>query len=182
MRDLSGAIAVLLLAAILLVLVLTTILMLTGRRRETGVLLSMGENKGKIACQMAIEAFVPLFIAAVIGLGIGVTAGSSLVENLCNGVYQQSAANSQGENDVAMHAQTAQNKTSLEVQMGSYADNLLERDGERIIVYPQAQAQLENWSLTAYLLAAAGAALLAVLMQAVSVFRARPAHILTGKG
>ena len=181
-RDLSGAIALLLLAAVLLVLVLTTILMLAGRRRETGVLLSMGESKGKIACQMAIEAFVPLFIAAVIGLGIGMTAGSSLVESLCNGVYQQSAANSQGENDVTMHAQTAQNKTSLEVQMGSYADNLLERDGERIMVYPQARAQLEGWSLTAYLLAAAGAALLAVCMQAASVFRARPAHILTGKG
>ena len=66
--------------------------------------------------------------------------------------------------------------------MGSYADNLLERDGERIMVYPQARAQLEGWSLTAYLLAAAGAALLAVCMQAASVFRARPAHILTGKG
>lgn len=181
-RDLSGAIAVLLLAAILLVLVLTTALMLAGRRRETGVLLSLGESKGKIACQMAIEAFVPLCLAAVVGLGIGVTAGSQLVENLCNGVYQQSAALTQKGNDIAKHAQTAQNKIPYEIYVGTFATDLaLYRAGDRVMVYPQARATLESWSLTAYLLAAAIAALLAVLMQAGSVFRLRPARMMAGK-
>lgn len=181
-RDLAGVIAIVMLGAILLILSLASVLMLKGRKLEMGTLLAMGEKKSKVAGQQAVEAFLPLLFAMLLGLFLGVAAGSPLVENLCNGVYEQSAAISQGENDLVKHAHTAQNKFSLDVYRSSYAVELLDRVGERVTVYPKAKATLDRWSLTMYLLLTSGVSLLAVLVQAVSVLRLKPARILTGKG
>ncbi|MFR7990142.1 MAG: hypothetical protein ACLU5F_06070, partial [Anaerovoracaceae bacterium] len=107
--------------------------------------------------------------------------GGNLVEQLCSGVYQQSAAISQGENDLVTHAHTAQNKMSRDIYTGTYADDLLERVGERIFVVPPAQVQLDRQALGIYL----GLALLVCLVgagaQIVSVLRLQPARVLTGK-
>lgn len=180
-RDLSSLITALLTGAILLVLGLVTALLLLGRRREAGILLSLGESRGKTAAQLAVEVFLPLALALALGLGLGVTAGGNLVEQLCSGVYQQSAAISQGENDLVTHAHTAQNKMSRDIYTGTYADDLLERVGERILVVPPAQVQLDRQALGIYL----GLALLVCLVgagaQIVSVLRLQPARVLTGK-
>ena len=182
-RDLAGGIAIFLLAAILLVLALTSVLLLVGRKREIGILLSMGESKLKIMAQLAIETLVPLCIAMAVGLPLGTAVGTPLVENLCNGVYQQSADLNQKENDIAKHTSNAQDQYIANAGMPTYGYTfVMQGTGERIMVYPKAAAKLDGWSLGAYLVLVAGVSLLAVCIQAGSVVRLKPARILTGKG
>lgn len=180
-RDLSGCIAALLVGAVLLVLGLVTAILVLGRRREAGIFLSLGESRGKTAGQLALEALLPLLLAALLGLGVGVTAGGNLVENLCSGVYQQSAAISQGENDLVTHAYTAQNKMSRDIYTGTYGDDLLDRVGERILVYPQAQARLDQQALGVYVGLILLVCAVSVGAQSIAVFRLRLIQVLMRK-
>ncbi len=181
-RNLAGGIAVFLLAAVLLVLVLTMVLMLSGRKREIGILLSMGEGKGKIAAQLALEALVPLCIAMAVGLPLGRAVSAPVIEYLCSGVYQQSADLTQQENDLIRQAALAQDQVATTVEMSEFSSALLGNEPGRVVTYPQAEPKLDAWSLGAYLILVLAASLLAVGIQAGAVFRLKPAQILTGKG
>lgn len=179
---LAGAVLCLLLGSVALIIALIVALSIKERRREVGILLSMGESRVKVIGQLAVETAFPILLALVVGVGVGTAAGVPLTEGLCNGVYEQSAADTQSTND----------SITFGFVLNAYPDlwSLNERDilstltsaqQDSLEVFPQAEVQTDPRAMAAYAGILLAAALLALLVQAASILTAKPAKILLNR-
>lgn len=180
--KLAGAMAALLLESVALIIALTVVLSVKERRREVGILLSMGESKVRVIGQLAIETAAPLLLSLLIGIGAGTAAGVPVAEGLCNGVYEQTAADSESENkNLTFNAVQGyyDNPWSLsERQLYWTLSSAVHLDIE---VFPQAQAQADPQAAAAYAGILLTAALLALLGQSGAILAAKPAKILLNR-
>ncbi len=182
MNQLAGGMTLAFLVASTLVLVLVNTLLLKNKHREFGMLCAMGESKLKIALQAAVEMAVPIIIAMVLGLAVGVAAGVPLAESLTSDVYEQNAADVQGQNNMVSYARAEQSGYSIDKLGPQALSDLVSDVMPNIVVPPQPKAQVDGAAVGAYFAAVLALALAAVLIQAGAVLRLKPAKILTGKG
>lgn len=178
---LAGAMAWLLTGSVALILALIVILAMKERRREIGILLSMGEGKGKVIGQMALEAFAPILLALAIGVGVGTTVGVPLAEGLCNGIYTGAAEDVQKDNDAVTFSYMQKTDTSYDISERQLPVSLIFARQHDVEVYPQAVAQVDSGALMGYMVLVLGAALLALLGQSAAIVAARPAKILLNR-
>ena len=179
---LAGVMTIAMLTAALIIIVLISILSLKGRKKEFGVLLSMGESKTKVAVQIAIEIFVPIMVAMIIGVFAGVAVGVPIVENMAESTYTQQAVLQQGENDIITYAHRSQSGYSRETLLGSAWMDLFLRSSYDVLVPPIAKAQVDNFAVLIYVVLVTTLVFISIIIQMVSVLRIKPARILTGKG
>ena len=179
---LAGVMTIAMLTAALIIIVLISILSLKGRKKEFGVLLSMGESRAKIVTQIAIEIFVPIMAAMIIGVFAGVAVGVPVVEGMAESTYTQQAVLQQGENDIITYAHRAQSGYSRDVLMGSAWLDLISRSSYDVLVPPIAKAQVNNFAVLIYVILVKTLVFISIIIQMVSILRIKPARILTGKG
>ena len=177
--KLAGAMLYLLVGSVVLILALIVVLSIKERRREVGILLSMGESRIKVIGQLAVETALPILLAVVLGIGIGSIAGVPLTEMLCNGVYEQTAADTQSENDSITFGFTLNaHGEPAELNEHYMSTTLSSGEQENVEVFPQAEVQADPQAMAAYAGIILAAALLALLAQGAATLRAKPAKIL----
>jgi len=179
---LAGVMTIAMLTAALIIIVLISILSLKGRKKEFGVLLSMGESRPKVVAQIAVEIFVPIMVAMIIGIFAGVAVGVPVVENMAESTYTQQTVLQQGKNDITTYAHRAQSGYSREILLGSAWLDLISRSSYDVLVPPIAKAQVNSFAVLIYVILVTILVFISIIIQMVSVLRIKPARILTGKG
>jgi len=181
-NTLAGMMTIAMIVSAVIILSLISILSLKGRKKEFGVLLSIGESRAKVVGQIMLETMLPVLIASLIGIGMGMLTGIPLVEGLSNDVYSQNAVQQQGVNDVTTYAHISQNNVSREILAGAAFIDLIFRLSYNVIVAPQPLIEINKVSIIAYILLSVALVFISIVIQMVSVLRIKPARILTGKG
>lgn len=177
--KLAGAMLYLLLGSVALIIALIVVLSIKERRREVGILLSMGESRVKVIGQLAVETAFPILLALVVGIGIGSIAGVPLTETLCNGVYEQAAEDTQSENkSVTFSALENYYNDSWSMSERQLYHSLVHAQHFDMEVFPQAEVQAAPQAMAAYAGIILAAALLALLAQGAAILTAKPAKIL----
>lgn len=180
--KLAEAMLYLLLGSVALIIALIVVLSVKERRREVGILLSMGESKIKVVGQLALETVLPMLISLAIGVGAGTVVGVPLAEGLCNGVYEQTAADTQSENSSVTFGYVLNYSVEpAATNERSLASILNFGDQHSLEVFPQAVVQVDMESIAAYAGLLLAAALLALLAQSVAILTAKPAKILLNR-
>lgn len=161
-----------LLAGAFVALLLVCIFNVRGRRREVGVLLAMGESKGKVFAQMFAEQALPLVLAAVIGFAAGVPLAGALG----NGLLESRAArvNAAYEQDKREYLQT-----QLKGNPMSLENSLTMRSAANVASPVKMQFTLDMALVWGYFALAFGMLFLTVLIQMVFLLRLSPARIMT---
>lgn len=161
-----------LLAGAFVALLLVCIFNVRARKREVGVLLSMGESKLKVCAQMFIEQALPLVLAAAIGFGAGTplagALGNSLLEsraNQVNAAYEQDKRDFL-ENQMSGNAVTVENSMTI-------------RSAANVASPVQMQFTLDTTLAWGYFALAFGMLFLTVFIQMVFLLRLSPAKIMT---
>ena len=172
LNDLSLFMGVGLLGGAFSALLLVCVLNVRGRKREVGVLLSMGETKGKIFLQMFIEQAVPLILAAAIGFG----AGAPLADRMGNDMLK-----SRSDRINAAYEQDKQEY--LEAQLGGGAmtleTSMTTRSAANVASPIKMSFTLDGALAWGYFAMAFIMLFLTVLIQMVFLLRLSPAKIMT---
>lgn len=174
-RALMGAFLAVVLVGSAVVLGLVVVLSLRGRKREFGILLAMGEAKRKIIGQIFVEVFLPLLLAAVIGMVLGTRVFVPLAEDYASSLLSVQSREEQtdwrsdmkGLNEDFMH----------DMKRMSYY--LYARSPRTIAVVDSVPYAAGPEVYSAYFGLDFGMVLLILLMQLLSVLRVKPARILT---
>ena len=178
---LAAAMTGLLLASVVLILSLATVLSMKSRRREIGILLSMGETRGGVLGQLLLELLVPVAAALVLGTLAGVWAGVPLAEGLSNGVYAEQAAETEKDNQTVTFGSLLATTDPFEIQEGKLSMDLADGGVTDVTAYPPAESRVSPLAILLYGGAVLVSAALAALLQGFSVTRANPAAILLGR-
>lgn len=163
----------------IVILILICILYCKGRNREFGILLAMGEKKSRIIAQMITELFIPVVLAACIGLLGGISYGSSFINRLSNDVYHQKAEELSKENQQVLYRymQEDLNATDLGWNHDGLTDLLFKSSG-RITIQANAEPELDAVTYFNYLLLIFGLVFVIIMIQMVFILRCKPAAIL----
>lgn len=178
---LAAAMTGLLLASVVLILSLATVLSMKSRRREIGILLSMGETRGGVLGQLLLELLAPVAAALVLGTLAGVWAGVPLAEGLSNGVYAEQAAETEKDNQTVTFGSLLATTDPFEIQEGKLSMDLADGGVTDVTAYPPAESRVSPLAILLYGGAVLVSAALAALLQGFSVTRANPAAILLGR-
>jgi len=180
--KLAGAMLYLLLGSVVLIIALIVALSIKERRREVGVLLSMGESKIKVIGQLALEMALPILVSLGIGIAIGTSVGVPVTESLCNGVYEQTAADADRANKnvtLSFVQYVYSNPWSLSERQFFYT--LTDCNHADLEVFPRAEVRMNTAALAIYAFILLAAALLALLAQSMAILTAKPAKILLNR-
>ena len=164
------------------IVILLNVLSLKGRKREIGVLLAMGEIKYKVIGQFLLEEFIPIFIAASIGLYIGTTSGVSFIKGFSDMVYNQKEEEVFDNNQQAIHSYMQEYEN-----LGDYgwnhhgAGDLNQKRSSRIIIQDKVTPKMDITTIITYMAATFGLIFLVLVIQIFSIVRLKPTLILTGK-
>ena len=82
MRELTLRILWLAIGATILILTLLIMLFIRDRKKEIGIYLALGERKGRIISQIAIEVMVVAFLAMIIALFIGILIADNMSQTM----------------------------------------------------------------------------------------------------
>lgn len=141
---------------------------LLGRKRELGILMSMGERKARICGQLLIESVVPVFLAIVVGLCAGEPAARMVSRNMLDdaagGLQEELETYKDKEGDPLFRFRMADTMTSHGAD-GLQIDTALS-------LQPMAKTQ------ALFFLCMLAFALLSVLVQTVYVVRVQPVKLL----
>ncbi len=180
--KLAGAMLYLLLGSVVLIIALIVVISIKERRREVGILLSMGESKVKVIGQLALETALPILVSLVIGISIGTSVGVPVTESLCNGVYEQTAADVDKANkNVTLSFVQYLYSNPWDLSERQFFFTLINCDHSDLEVFPQAEVQMNTVALAAYASILLAAALLALLAQSMAILTAKPAKILLNR-
>ncbi len=172
MNDLSLFMGIGLLTGAFAALLLVCILNVRRRKREVGVLLSMGESRLKIFLQMFIEQAVPLVLAAAIGFGAGVPLASQIGNGMLESRSEKvNAAYEQDKLDY-LAAQLGTESLDTAVTMNI-------RSAAATAAPVKMQFALDTNLAWGYFALAFGMLFLTVLIQMVFLLRLSPAKIMT---
>ena len=98
---------------------------------------------------------------------------------LCNGVYEQTAEDTQSENDSITFGFTLNaHGEPAELNEHYMSTTLSSGEQENVEVFPQAEVQADPRAMAAYAGIILAAALLALLAQGAATLRAKPAKVL----
>lgn len=172
LNVLSLFMGIALLAGAFVALLLVCIFNVRSRKREVGVLLSMGESKGKVFLQMFLEQALPLVLAAVIGFGAGVPLASRLGNGLLESRAGQVNAAYEQDKREYLSAQLAGNPMSLD-------NSMTMRSAANVASPVQMQFTLDTRLAWGYFGLAFGMLFLTVLIQMILLLRLSPAKIMT---
>ncbi len=153
-------------------LLLVCVFNVRSRKREVGVLLAMGESKGKIFAQMFIEQALPLILAAGIGFSAGVPFASVLGNGLLEGRAAQVNAAYEQDKREYLEAQLDGNPLSLENSMTA-------RSAANVASPVKMQFTLDTTLAWGYFALAFTMLFLTVLIQMGFLLRLSPAKIMT---
>lgn len=163
---------VFLLVSAFVVLLLVCILSVRKRKREFGILLSMGENKFRLFLQVFLEQALPLLLAVAVGFAAGVPFASVFGSQL---LFGQASETNQIYADDKL--------TYLEEQLGGNSYGLEDTQAIRSTANVSAQTRLQfrlDGRIAALYFAAAFIMLfLTVLVEMLVLLRLAPARILT---
>jgi putative ABC transport system permease protein len=164
------------------ILVLLSVLSLKGRKREFGILLSMGEGKIKVIGQVLVEEFLPIIIAASIGLFCGIAIGSTFMKGLSDDVYNQKAEELYGENEQVLYGymQEGQNFDDEGWNHSGTVDLIFKLSG-RITIQANVEPKINPVTIISYIVITFGLVFVILIIQMISILRLKQAHILSGK-
>lgn len=172
MNSLSLFMGIGLLAGAFVALLLVCIFNVRRRKREVGVLLSMGESRLKVFAQMFIEQALPLILAVAIGFGAGAPLagkiGNEMLETRANKV---NAAYEQDKREY-LEKQLDGNGMTLE-------NSMTMRSAANVASPVKMQFTLDAALALGYFALAFGMLFLTVLIQMVFLLRLSPARIMT---
>ncbi|MCI8920514.1 MAG: FtsX-like permease family protein [Acutalibacter sp.] len=172
LNSLSLFMGVGLLIGAFVVLLLVCVFNVRSRKREVGVLLSMGESRAKVFAQMFIEQALPLVLAAAIGFGAGAplatALGSSLLED------RSSQVNAAYEQDKREYLETQLNGNAMSLE-----NSLTMRSAANVASPVAMQFKLDPGLAWGYFGLAFAMLFLTVLIQMAFLLRLSPAKIMT---
>lgn len=171
-NTLSLVMGVSLLVGAFVVLLLVCVFNVRSRKKEVGILLSMGESRGRVFWQIFLEQAVVLVLAAVIGFGAGVPLAGSMGNALL-----------QGRSDKVNAAYQQDKREYLEQQLEggtmTVESSQKMRSAATVAAPVQMQFRLDMSLAAAYFALALGMLFLTVLVQMGFLLRLSPAKILT---
>ena len=149
-----------------IIFTLVIVFTVRGRRHEFGVLLAVGEKRTRLLGQIFLETFLPVCVAAC----IGVAAGSGICGIIGNSMLSQKAA----------IVQEQQNEKAVMGMVGDFLDGLM---GKSTVASPISKIDMSVSARELGQLAAACLALTAVSVSVpcIWVARCRPREILQQK-
>jgi len=161
-----------LLAGAFVALLLVCIFNVRARRREVGVLLAMGESKGKVFAQLFLEQALPLVLAAAVGFACGVPLARSLGNSLLEGRATQVNAAYEQDKREYLREQMGGNPLSLD-------NSMTMRSAANVASPVKMQFTLDTALAWGYFALAFGMLFLTVLIQSVFLLRLSPAKIMS---
>lgn len=170
-RDLSVILALALLGGAILVLILICVLNVCGRTKEYGLLLSLGEDKKKVAAQAMLETLLPLIAALVFGLALSVTVTAPMLETYSKNLLESRAEETQEENR-ALTGTLAQEQNATDTSV------LQSRQNSGVKANSSVDFKADAGALAVCAAAILVLVLLVLLVQMAAVLRLRPAVIL----
>jgi len=177
----AGVMTIAFLTSAAFVLILSNTIFLKNKRREFGMLCAMGESKGKVVLQAAVEILVPILLAMLLGLAVGVSVGIPLVESLGSEVYNQNAEDVQGQNNLISYAHRGQNGYSTSRIYSAEGTDLSLGRIHNVVTPPKPEAVVDKSTVGGYFAIVVVLTLVTLVIQAGSVLRLKPAQILTRK-
>ena len=159
-----------------IVMVLIISISLKGRKREFGVLLSMGETKGKIMGQIFVEILLPLALAACIGIALSAVV-QPIIENFSTRTLATEARETQEEN----RATIKDKKFELPEWTNDVNHNMWERNSKGIVIDSELEYQAEPSVYFLYFGTVFALIFVALAIQIFAVLRVNPARMLTKK-
>jgi putative ABC transport system permease protein len=178
----TGILMVGIVVGVTVILALLSVLSLKGRKREFGILLSMGESKMKVIGQVLTEEFVPIMIAALIGLFAGILIGAPFIKELSDGVYSQKAEEQSGENELINYGYMQEGQNVLQYDWNhAGSSDLISKTSSRISIQTNVKPEINSFTIISYIVVTFGLVFVVLIIQMISILRLKPAHILTGK-
>lgn len=144
------------------------------RKKEVGILLSMGEPKIKVFLQMLLEQAVPLVFAALIGFAAGVPFATAFGNQLLSGKASQV-------NEAYQQDKRQFLEEQLEGNMLSIEDTQTIRSSANVVAATKLQFQLDSRLTVLYFAGMFSLLFLTVLIQMIFLLRLSPARILARK-
>jgi ABC-type antimicrobial peptide transport system permease subunit len=142
----------------------------------------MGESKMKVIGQVLTEEFVPIMIAALIGLFAGILIGAPFIKELSDGVYNQKAEERLGENELTHYSYMQEGQNVLEYDWNHVgSSDLISKTSSRISIQTNVKPEINPFTIIIYIVVTFGLVFVVLIIQMVSILRLKPAHILTGK-
>lgn len=173
-RNLIGAfILLLLLFGSLAIMVLVIAISLKGRKKEFGVLLSMGETKRSILGQVFIEILIPLLAAAIIGLFIS-QAAQPVIEGYSTGIIAGENREIKSDNKERL-----ENMDFIWHEVDATASlHMWNRNPKTTVIDSSIEYQAGAEVYIVYFLVAFGVILAALAVQLLTILRINPAQML----
>ena len=175
-RNIIGMFILGVLLGSIIVMVLIISISLKGRKREFGVLLSMGETKGKIMGQMFVEILLPLVLAACIGIALSAVA-QPIIENFSTQTLATEARETQEENKKILNDE----RFEYEELNNNIRLHLWERNSKGLVVDSDLEYQAEPAVYFLYFGTVFALIFVALTIQIFVVLRVNPARMLTKK-
>jgi len=154
-----------------IVMVLIISISLKGRKREFGVLLSMGETKGKIMGQVFAEILLPLVLAGCIGIALSAVT-QPIVENFSTQTLVTEAGEMQSKNSELLDDK----KFEVEEEKNDISYHMWGRNSKGIVIDSDLEYQTEPAVYFLYF-----GTVFALAIQIFAVLRVNPARMLTKK-
>lgn len=177
-RNLLGMFLAVVLLGSAVVLVLVVVLSLRGRKREFGILMSMGEPKGKIIAQIFAEVFTPMLLAAVLGALLGTLVLVPAAEDYSSQLLSTQSREEQ--TDLRAGGMKDSDYFYME-EIRRFIDDLRHRSPRTMVVVKSVPYAAGPEACAAYFGLDFAMVVLILLMQLLSVLRVKPARILTGR-
>jgi putative ABC transport system permease protein len=160
LRNLASIILWVAVGAAILILSLLITLFLRERRREIGILLALGESKGKVIAQMMIEVLV----VALLAIGLALLAG-----NLISGSISQSLL----QNDLVAGSSTDQGMSFGTLEMLGYGSSITAND-----VLDNYRVSLDPIAILLFTAISISTVIVATIIPMIYIVRLNPKRIL----
>jgi putative ABC transport system permease protein len=180
-KELSFYIIASFVLSALIIIVLICILSVKKRKKEYGVLLSMGESKSRITIQMLIENLVPLIVAVALGIVMGNYIGLPVIEHFTDAAYETQMAESKSE-IATQSAEYNAVDTSDHGYNHSGLTDLLDKTSSRISAASNTAPELKASDVITVVILVLALTVISTLIQMVYILRLNPKDIMTGKG
>lgn len=165
-----------LLAGSLVILLLLAALLVRGRTRELGVLMAMGESRGKIAGQICLELTLPLLVSILLGTALSGWAVVPRIEAYTAGLLQSMVSEGQADREELIREF---GDAEDDAGVGS-EDALWDRSLNSVVVAGKLDFALDGGVYGAFFGVCLAALAAALAVQLGILLRIRPARLLTG--
>ncbi len=179
-RDLSGFALIGFVGGAVLILILISANSIKKRYREFGVLLSMGENKVKIAMQVCVETLTVIIIASFIGIILGILVGVPTVSHYTNSAYESQSVLNNQISEIA-NSDYSQGTGLINRDTYTITSALLFREPTDLSVAPNILPTYNLQVLLTFISFAGVLTIISALIQTIYITRIKPTVLLTSR-